>query len=128
MLGPVVLFLFTYIYRQSCTLSGAPRPSVITAAGVMVVTLVSVAVAQGVVYKLVEAVCVAGGVPRWEAWVVFLLLFFPINLLISSSVEAGLMGVKFGKGIEMWFIRHLFYLGILLAIAAIAVIYYLVRN
>ena len=39
--------------------------------------------------------------PNWEAGLIVVFLFLPIDLLISASLHAGLMNIKFGKGIEV---------------------------
>ena len=47
--------------------------------------------------------------------------------MISSAIHAGLMGIKFGKGIEVWFVQRLIWLSIVAAIAFVAAIVFLVR-
>lgn len=128
LLLPVILFVVTYIYRLSCSLCGIPKPTVLTAAGVMLVTWVSILLAESITGKLVELSCEKAGLPRWEAWVIFTFLFFPVDLAISSTIEAGLMGLKVGKGIELWFVQRLIYLSILAAAALVGVIIYLVNT
>ena len=49
LLVPLVLFLLTYVYRLACVLCGLPKPSVLTASGVMMVTIVSVALAESII-------------------------------------------------------------------------------
>ena len=44
------------------------------------------------------------------------LLALPIDLLISAGIESGLMGARFGKGVEMWYTQRLIQLSILAAI------------
>ncbi|HJZ58443.1 MAG TPA: hypothetical protein VKE74_26105, partial [Gemmataceae bacterium] len=77
LLVPVILFAITYVYRLSCSLCGLPKPSVLTAAGVMLVTWVSILVAESIMGKIVEYSCEQAGLPRWEAWFIFFFLFFP---------------------------------------------------
>jgi hypothetical protein len=128
LLIPVILFVVTYIYRVSCSLCGISKPTVLTAAGVMLVTWVSIAVAESIMGKLVEYSCERAGLPRWEAGIIIVFLFFPVDLVISSTIEAGLMGLKVGKGIEVWFVQRLIYLSILAACAFIGVIIYLIQT
>ena len=122
---PALLFLVTYVFRKSCVLCGLPKPSVMTAFGVMLLIWVSKTVSQAVMEVIVAESCRAAGVPRWEAVVIIFFLFLPIDLLISAGLHAGLMNVKFGKGIEVWFVQMLIYLTILSAAALAAVVVYL---
>jgi hypothetical protein len=128
LLLPVILFAITYVYRLSCTLCGLPKPAVLPAAGVVLVTWVSILIAETIMGSVVEYTCDKAGLPRWEAGVIFFFLFFPVDLVIASTIEAGLMGVKVGKGIELWFVQRLIYLSIAVAVAFVAVIVVLVRN
>lgn len=128
LLLPAILFAITYVYRLSCSLCGLPRPAILPAAGVVLVTWVSILVAESIMGSIVEYSCQQAGLPRWEAGVIFFFLFFPVDLVIASTIEAGLMGVKVGKGIELWFVQRLIYLSIAVAIAFIAILVVLARN
>jgi hypothetical protein len=128
LLIPLILFLLTYVYRLACVLCGLPRPSVLNASGVMLVTVVSVALAESVMGAVVELSCKSAGLPGWEAGVIIFFLILPIDLVISSGVHAGLMGIRFGKGIEVWFVQRLIYLSLLAAIAFIAALVVLIQN
>ena len=128
LLIPLVLFLLTYVYRLACVLCGLPKPSVLTASGVMMVTIVSVALAESIMGAVVELSCDAAGLPRWEAGVITFFLFLPIDLVISSGIHAGLMGIRFGKGIEVWFVQRLIQLSIVAAVAFVAAIVVLIQN
>ena len=128
LLLPVILFAITYVYRLSCSLCGLPKPAVLPAAGVVLVTWVSIAIAESIMGAVVEYVAQQGGLPRWEAGVIFFFLFFPVDLVIASTIEAGLMGLKVGKGIELWFVQRLIYLSIAVAVALVAVVVVLARN
>lgn len=125
LLIPVLLFLFTYIFRQACVLCGIPKPSVLTAFGVMLLIRISTTVSEAVMDVIVTESCRAAGLPRWEAGIIVLLLFLPIDLLISAGLHAALMNIKFGKGIEVWFVQWLIILSILIALAFVAVLVYL---
>src|SRR4051812_16378583 len=107
MMVPVGLFVLTFIYRWSCALCGLPKPSVLVAAGIMFVAWLSLAMAVGVLRLIVHEACTAAGLPRWEAGIIVFLLALPIDLLISAGIESGLMGVRFGKGVEMWYTQRL---------------------
>ncbi len=56
---------------------------------------------------------------------IVLFLFLPIDLSISAGLHAGLMSIKFGKGIEVWFIQMLIYLSIATAATFVVVLVYL---
>jgi len=119
LLIPVTLFLITYIFRQSCVLCGLAKPSVMTAFGVMLLIWVSKSVPEAIMKVVVSESCRAAGLPQWEAWVIVLFLFLPIDLLISAGLHAGLLSIRFGKGIEVWFVQMLIYLSIAAGITLI---------
>ena len=127
LLLPGVLFLFTYIFRQACVLSGLPKPTVLAAAGHLFLITIAQFFVDFIMVNAVEWGCDWAKVPRWEAGIIIFFLFLPIDLVISSGIHAGLMGIKFGKGIELWFVQRLIYLSILAAIAFVAAIVFLVR-
>ena len=120
-----MLFVLTYIFRQSCVLCGMPKPSVMTAFGVMLLIWVSKSVPEAIMKVIVQETCRVAGLPQWEAWVIVLFLFLPIDLLISAGLHAGLMSIKFGKGIEVWFVQMLILLSIAAAAALVGVLVYL---
>lgn len=127
LLLPVTLFLLTYIFRQACVLCGLPKPSVLAAAGIMSVNFVTDAIALALLEEIVWAGAQAVNVPRWESWIITRFLDLPVDLVISSGLHAGLMGIRFGKGIEVWFVQRLIYLCIAAAIAVVVVIALLVQ-
>jgi hypothetical protein len=128
LLIPLTLFLLTYVYRLSCVLCGLPRPTVLNASGVMLVTVVSVALAESVMGAVVDVACKSAGLPGWEAGVIIFFLILPIDLVISSGIHAGLMAIRFGKGIEVWFVQRLIYLSLAAAVAFVAAIVVLIQN
>jgi hypothetical protein len=113
---PVVLFLFTYIFRQACVLSGLPKPNVATAAGVMLLIRISTTVCETMMELIVRESCEVAGLPGWESGLIVFFLLLPIDLLISAGLHSGLMNIKFGKGIEVWFVQWLIILSIVAAI------------
>jgi len=127
LLLPGLLFLFTYIFRQACLLSGLPKPSVIAAAGHLFLITVAETFADFLMVEVVQWGCGVAGVPLWEARIIIFFLFLPIDLVISSGIHAALMSIQFGKGIEVWFVQRLIYLSIAAAIAFIAAIVILAR-
>jgi hypothetical protein len=112
LLLPVVLFLLTFIFRLACVLCGLPKPSVLASSGMMLINFVADAVAFAVLEQVVIAATGAAGIPRWESWIVAKFLYLPVDLAISSGLHAAVMGIKFGKGIEVWFVQRLIQLGI----------------
>lgn len=116
---PVLLFLFTYIFRQACAWSGLPKPSVLTAGGVMLLIRVSTTVCEALMNVLVSESCKAAKLPIWETSIIVTILILPIDLIISASLHAGLMNIRFGKGIEVWFVQWLIILSIAATIAFI---------
>ncbi|MFO0824107.1 MAG: hypothetical protein U0792_13505 [Gemmataceae bacterium] len=128
LLVPVTLFVFTSVFRQACVYCGLPRPSVATASGVMLLIWVSKTASEYVMGRLVWASCSAAGVPRWVADIIFVLLFLPIDLLISAALHAGLMNIRFGKGVEVWFVMMLMYLSVFAVAALVAAVIYVAMN
>lgn len=125
MLVPVALFLVTFIYRWSCQLCGLPKPTVLVAAGIMFVAWVSLGMAVGMLRAVVNEACAAANVPRWESGIILFFLALPLDLSVSAGIESGLMGVRFGKGVEMWYTQRLIQLSILAGIGFIAGTVYL---
>jgi hypothetical protein len=116
MLVPVLLFLFTYIFRQACAWSGLKKPSVATAAGVMLLIRLSTTFCEALMEVLVHGTCDVAGLPGWESGLIVFFLLLPIDLLISAGLHSGLMNIRFGKGIEVWFVQWLIILSIVAAI------------
>lgn len=128
MLVPVALFLLTFIYRWSCVLCGLPKPTVMVASGIMFVAWLSLVMAVGVLRTVVREACKAAGLPLWEAGIVVFLLALPLDLLISAGIESGLMGVRFGKGVEMWYTQRLIQLSIVVAVGFVVAVIYLIQQ
>lgn len=125
--APVALFLLTFIFRLSCTLCGLPRPGVLISTGKLFVSWVTVSIAVAVLYMIVQAVCVAANVPRWEARPATWLLALPVDLVLSSGIHAGLTRIRFGKAVEVWFVQRLILLSILIVILFIIAVVMLVE-
>ncbi|MBX9579656.1 MAG: hypothetical protein K2X87_05045 [Gemmataceae bacterium] len=125
LLIPLVLYLLTYVFRLACALSGVPKPSVLAATGIILVNFVADAVALTILEAVVRSGGEAAGLDRWESVIITRLLDLPVDLVISSAVHAGLMGIRFGKGLEIWFVQRLIQLGIATAIGLVALIVYL---
>jgi hypothetical protein len=127
LLIPIFLYLVTHVYRTSCVLCGLPKPSVLNAAVVMLVSWVCLLVAEAVMGKVVEVSCDNAGLPRWEAVVIVFFLLFPVDLVLSSAIHAGMVGIRFGKGIEVWFVQRLIQLGLLVGVLVVTLLVLLVR-
>lgn len=125
-LVPLVLYLLTYIFRLACGLCGLSRPSVLAATGIILVNFVADAVALTVLEQVVLVGTRAANLPWWESLIITRFLDLPVDLVISSGIHAGLMGIKFGKAIEIWFVQRLIQLGIVTAVGFVALIVYLV--
>jgi hypothetical protein len=126
MIIPIALFLFTYIFRQACALSGLPKPSVVTAAGVMLLIRISTTVCEALMDLIVSESCQLAGLPRLESVLIVFFLLLPIDLLISAGLHSGLMNIKFGKGIEVWFVQWLIILSLVAAISFVVGLFVLV--
>jgi len=127
-----VLFLavplvFVYIFRLACSLCGLPKPMLILAGGIILVNLVVDVFALMLLEELVWLGAQQLGVPRWESWIVTRFLDLPVDLVISAGLHAKLMGIPFGKGIEVWFVQRLIQLSIVAVIAFIGVVIYLIQ-
>ncbi|MBX9626861.1 MAG: hypothetical protein K2X82_23880 [Gemmataceae bacterium] len=127
LLVPLVLYLLTYVFRLACALCGVARPSVLAASGIILVNFLADAVALTILEKVVGAGANAVGLPRWESWIITRFLDLPVDLVISSAIHAGLMGIKFGKGLEIWFVQRLIQLGIVTVIGFVVLIVYLIQ-
>lgn len=125
---PVLMFLLTFIYRWSCVLCGLPKPGVVVAAGIMFVSWLTFVLACSFLRAAVHAACDAARLPPWEASVITFLLALPVDLLISAGIEAGLMGVRFGKGVEVWYTQRLIQLAIVVVIGLIVSVVYLITQ
>jgi hypothetical protein len=119
MLVPLALFLVTFIYRWSCSLCGLPKPTVLVAAGIMFVAWLSLGMAVGVLRAVVVSACTAAELPRWEAGLITFFLALPLDLVVSASIESGLMGARFGKGVEMWYTQRLIQLTLVASIGLV---------
>jgi hypothetical protein len=128
MMIPVTMFIVTFIYRWSCVLCGLPKPNVVVAAGIMFVAWLSLVMAVSVLREAVHAATAAAGLPRWESSIIVFLLALPVDLTISAGIESSLMGVRFGKGVELWYTQRLIQLSIVAAIGFVIGIIVLVQQ
>ena len=124
---PLVCFLLIYLFRLACSLCGVHRPSYPAAFAIILVNFVADFVALVILEMLVGMAAQQVGVPPWESWIVARFLDLPVDLAISAGLHAALMGIKFGKGIEVWFVQRLIQLSIITVIVFIGVIVYLIQ-
>src|SRR5262249_6849280 len=109
-------FLFTYIFRLSCTLCGLPKPGIIVSTGKLLVSGITVGIVYALLRTIVLAACQEFKVPKWEAGPASWLLILPVDLVLSSAIHAGLTRIRYGKAVEVWFVQRL----ILLSIVVVA--------
>ena len=107
---------------------GTARSANLVAAGIMFVAWVSLVMAVGLLRELVHAGCSAAGLPPWEAGIITWLLAMPVDLVISAGIESGLMGARFGKGVELWYTQRLIQLSIIAVIGLIIGLVVLIRQ
>jgi hypothetical protein len=123
-----ILCLFIFIFRQACVWSGLPKPSMATAAGVLLLIRISTTISEALMEVIVSESCKVAGLPLWESGIIVFFLLLPIDLLISAGLHSGLMNIKFGKGIEVWFVQWLIILSIVTAITLVIGLYILVKQ
>jgi hypothetical protein len=121
----LAIYLITFLFRYACVLCGLPKPSMWTAFGMLVLIWICKTVAEAIMKKTVDECCQHWGIPPWEGWLITFFLFLPIDLLISASLHAAFMGIRIGKGIEVWFVQMLMLGAIIAAIVGVAAIYLL---
>lgn len=121
----VAVYLITFLFRYACVLCGLPKPSMWTAFGMLTLIWICKTVAEAIMKMIVQESCQRLGLPPWEGWLNVLILFLPIDLLISACLHAAFMRIRIGKGIEVWFVQMLMLGAILTAIAGVAAVYIL---
>jgi hypothetical protein len=94
--------------------------------GIILVNFGVDAIALAILEGLVGLGAQEVGILPWESWIVARFLDLPVDLAISAGLHAALMGIKFGKGIEVWFVQRLIQLSIITVIVFIGVIAYLI--
>lgn len=121
----VFVYLITFLFRYACVLCGLPKPSMWTAFGVLCLIWICKSVVEALMKLTVAEGSRQAGLPPWEGWLIVLILLLPVDLMISASLHAALMGIRFGKGIEVWFVQMLIIGAIMAAIAGVAAVYIL---
>jgi hypothetical protein len=122
-LGSGVLLAAVLLLRTACAITGVEKPNFAKASATVIVTFVILTVAEGIQTAAVRAAYDAAGLPVWEAGVVSFFAALPIDLLIASGLHAALLGLSFGKSVEVWFAHRLIFFTLLLAVGgAVAVV------
>jgi hypothetical protein len=80
---------------------------------------VATTLSQAMMDVAVTESCDLAGLPRWESDFMVFFLLLPIDLVISAALHSGLMNIRFGKGIEVWFVQWLILLSLLAVIVFI---------
>lgn len=119
----LAVYLITFLFRYACVLCGLPKPSMWTAFAVLLLIWICKTAAELIMRMTVAEGCQLAGLPPWEGWLIVILLLFPIDLLISAGLHAAFMGIRFGKGIEVWFVQMLMIGVILATIGGVAAVY-----
>ena len=112
----VLLFYFAFevlIFRLSCRLARAPRPSLGRSIGIVLVVLVAISAAEGLVSSILIEAYIAGGYPLWEAGIVAFFVGLPVHMLVASAIHAKMMGMSFAEGFAVWFVEKAIKLGLI---------------
>jgi hypothetical protein len=97
-----------------------------TAAGIMLLIRISTTISETLMDLVVKESCTVAGLPWWESRIIVFFLILPIDLLISAALHSGLMNIKFGKGIEVWFVQWLLILSLAAAVTFVVAVTMLV--
>jgi len=114
--GVALLFYFAFevlIFRLSCRLTGAPRPTLGRSIGIVLVVLVAVSAVEGLISSGIVEAYIAGGYPLWEAGLVAFFVGLPIHMLVASAIHAKMMGMSFIEGFAVWFVEKAIKLGLI---------------
>ena len=117
-----ILFFAVAIFQIACKWCGLERPNVFTAAGIVFISWIVWAIFEGIMIAILQELYRAAGYPPWEARIVGFFLGLPCHMLVTTGLHIGLMRVKFGKAIEVWFIQQLILFSIVLSIAGLIVV------
>jgi hypothetical protein len=115
-IGCGVLLAAVMLLRTACRLTGVEKPNFAKASATVVVTFVILTIVEGIQTAGVRAAYDAAGLPVWEAGVVSFFAALPIDLVIASGLHAALLGLSFGKSVEVWFAHRLIFFTLLLAV------------
>ena len=117
-----ILFFAVVIFQIACKWCGLERPNTFTAAGIVFISWIVWAIFEGIMIAILQELYRAAGYPPWEARIVGFFLGLPCHMLVTTGLHIGLMRVKFGKAIEVWFIQQLILFSIVLSIAGLIVV------
>ena len=119
--GAVVLFYFAFevlIFRLSCRLARAPRPTFMRSVGIVFVVLFAVSAVEGLIGSLIREAYILGGYPLWEAGLVAFFIGLPVHMLVASAIHAKMLDMSFVEGLAVWFIEKAIKLGMIAFAAA----------
>jgi hypothetical protein len=127
--GVLCYFAFeVLIFRLSCRLARAPRPTIGRSIGIVMVVLIAVSAAEGLVSSILIEAYIAGGYPLWEAGLVAFFICLPVHMLVASAIHAKMMAMSFVEGFAVWFVEKAIKLGMIAFVAAmIALVLLLAR-
>ncbi len=116
------LYFAVVIFQIACKWCGLERPNFFSAAGIVVVSFIVWAIFEGIMIAILQEVYLRAGYPPWEARFVGFFLGLPCHMLVTTGLHMGLMRVKAGKAIEVWFIQQLILFSIVLTITGLIVV------
>lgn len=117
-----ILTFAVFIFQVACRWCGVRRPSYLAAAGIVSVSYVVTLIMDTVFHAILREIYKAAGYPLWEVTVVAIFLWEPLHMFIATGLHVGLMRERFGKAIEIWFVRELILLSLLLAVTGVVVV------
>ena len=117
-----ILFFAVLIFQVACKWCRLERPSFFAAAGIVVVSWVVWAIVEAIMISILQEIYQAAGYPPWEARIVGFFVGLPTHLIVTTVLHMGLMRVKSGKAIEVWFIQQLILFSIILSIVGMVVV------
>ena len=116
------------IFRTACGLAGVAKPSFPKAAAIAGITFLVLTFVEGGLAALVRMAYQRFQLPVWEAGLVAFFAGLPVDLLVASGIHAGLLGIRFGKSIEVWFVHRLILLSLAMLLAGIVAVALLAAN
>lgn len=122
-----VLFFAVAIFQIACKWCGLERPGIFAAAGIVIVSWFVWAVFEGVMLAVLEEIYNAAGLPPWEARIVGFFVGLPFHLAVTTALHVGLMRVKVGKAIEVWFVQNVIVFSIVLLVVGLVMVALLAR-
>ncbi|QEL17233.1 hypothetical protein [Limnoglobus roseus] len=120
-----ILTFAVFIFQVACRWCRLERPGFFAASGIVVVSWIVWAIVEAIMISILQEVYRAAGYPPWEARIVGFFIGLPSHMLVTTVLHMGLMRVKLGKAIEVWFIQQMMLFSIILAITGVLVVGFL---